>query len=90
MVSENLAREMWGTPSAAIGKRLRESPKMPWHEVVGVIQDVREKGVQEKAPEIVYWPPMMENLFGPGPAGRSQNCWRRCTNWSIWELDSFR
>jgi ABC-type antimicrobial peptide transport system permease subunit len=41
---------------------------MPWHEVIGVIQDVREKGVQEKAPEIVYWPPMMENLFGPGPA----------------------
>ena len=26
MVSENLAREMWGTPSAAIGKRLREFP----------------------------------------------------------------
>jgi predicted permease len=68
MVSENLAREMWGTPSAAIGKRLREFPKMPWHEVVGVIQDVREKGVQEKAPETVYWPPLIENLFGPGPA----------------------
>jgi predicted permease len=68
LVSENLAREMWGSPSAAIGKRLREFSKMPWHEVIGVIQDVREKGVQEKAPEIVYWPPMMENLFGPGPA----------------------
>jgi predicted permease len=68
MVSENLAREMWGTPSAAIGKRLREFPKMPWHEVIGVIQDVREKGVQETAPEIVYWPPIMENPFGPGPA----------------------
>jgi predicted permease len=68
MVSENLARDMWGTPSAAIGKRLREFPKMPWHEVVGVIQDVRENGVQEKAPEIVYWPPLMENLFGSGPA----------------------
>jgi predicted permease len=67
MVSENLACEMWGTPSAAIGKHLREFSKMPWHEVVGVIQDVREKGVQEKAPEIVYWPPMMENLSGPGP-----------------------
>jgi putative ABC transport system permease protein len=37
---------------------------MPWHEVVGVIQDVRERGVQNKAPEIVYWPPMMEYLFG--------------------------
>jgi hypothetical protein len=67
MVSENLAREMWGTPSAAIGKRLRESPKMPWHEVIGVIQDVREKGVQQTAPETVYWAPLMENPFGPGP-----------------------
>jgi predicted permease len=68
MISENLAREMWGTPSAAIGKHVREYSKMPWHEVVGVVQDVREKGVQEKAPGIVYWPPLMENLFGPGPA----------------------
>ena len=55
MVSENLAREMWGTPSAAIGKRLREFPSTPWYEVIGVVQDVRENGVQEKAPEIVYW-----------------------------------
>lgn len=68
MVSESLAREMWGTPSAAVGKRLREVPKMPWREVVGVIQDVRERGVQEKAPEIVYWPPLVENFFEPGPA----------------------
>lgn len=68
MVSENLAREMWGTPSAAVGKRLREFSKMPWHEVVGVVQDVREKGVQDTPPEIVYWPPLMENAFGPGPA----------------------
>jgi predicted permease len=64
MISENLARELWGTPSAALGKQLREFSSMPWHEVIGVIQDVREKGVQEKAPEIVYWPPMMEYLFG--------------------------
>jgi predicted permease len=64
MISENLAREMWGTPSAALGKRLREFESMPWHEVIGVVQDVRERGVQDKAPEIVYWPPMMEYLFG--------------------------
>jgi len=55
MVSENLAREMWGTASVAIGKRLREFPDTPWYEVIGVVQDVRENGVQEKAPEIVYW-----------------------------------
>ncbi len=64
MISENLARETWGTPAAAIGKQLREFSSMPWHEVIGVIQDVRERGVQDKAPEIVYWPPMMEYLFG--------------------------
>jgi predicted permease len=64
MISENLAREIWGSASAAIGEQLREFSAMPWHEVIGVIQDVRERGVQEKAPAIVYWPPMMEYLFG--------------------------
>jgi putative ABC transport system permease protein len=67
MVSENLAGEMWGASSSAIGKHLRETPTQPWHEVIGVVQDVRENGVQEKAPEIVYWPPLMKNPFAPGP-----------------------
>jgi len=40
---------------------------MPWHEVIGVVQDVPENGVQEKAPKIVYWPTMMANLYGRGP-----------------------
>jgi predicted permease len=69
MVSENLAREMWGTPSAAIGKQLTEFPSMPWHEVIGVIEDVHENGVQEKAPETVYWPSLMGDLYGPGNLG---------------------
>ena len=69
MISENLAREMWGTPSAAIGKHLREFSNMPWHEVIGVVQDVHEKGVQERAPETVYWPSLMSNLYVPGPVG---------------------
>jgi predicted permease len=73
MVSENLAREMWGTPSAAIGKRLRELPSTPWHEVIGVVQDVRENGVQEKAPEIVYW----STLQGNSP--KTEYAWRTMT-----------
>jgi predicted permease len=64
MISENLARETWGTPSAAVGRQMREFSAMSWHEVIGVVQDVREKGVQDKAPEIVYWPPMMEYRYG--------------------------
>jgi predicted permease len=67
MVSENLARELWGSPSAALGKRIREFPPMPWREVIGVIEDVHENGVHEKAPGIVYWPSMMDNIFGPSP-----------------------
>ena len=57
-VSENLARELWGTPAAAVGKQLRVSPAMPWHEVIGVVQDVRENGYYEPPPPTVYWPTM--------------------------------
>jgi predicted permease len=67
MVSENLARELWGTPSSALGKRFRTGLNALWWEVIGVIQDVRENGVDERAPAIVYWPSMLDNLYGPGP-----------------------
>lgn len=68
MISENLARQEWGGAANAIGKRLTEDLGLPWREVIGVVQDVSEKGVQEKAPETVYWPPMVENLYGKSPA----------------------
>jgi predicted permease len=67
ILSESLARELWGSPGAAIGKRFREFPNMPWHEVVGVVQDVRENGVDQSSPATVYWPSLMANLYGPGP-----------------------
>jgi predicted permease len=67
ILSESLARELWGSPSAAIGKRFRELPSMPWHEVVAVVQDVRENGVNQNSPATVYWPSMMHDLYGPGP-----------------------
>jgi predicted permease len=63
MVSENFARESWGSPSAAIGKRIRQHPKMPWQEVVGVVQDVRHNGVDEKAPATVYWTTMIVDPY---------------------------
>ncbi len=64
MVSENMARELWGTPQAAIGKQIRENNAGVWREVVGVVGDVRQDGVQEKAPSIVYWPLMLEKFSG--------------------------
>lgn len=65
MVSESLAREFWGTPSAAVGKRLRWYRFTPWQEVIGVVQGVRQNGIQEKAPDIVYWPAMRPDPFAP-------------------------
>jgi predicted permease len=59
IVSEGLARELWGSPQAAIGKRFQEYPGMPWHEVVGVVEDVRENGVDQVSPATVYWPSLM-------------------------------
>jgi predicted permease len=61
VVSENLAREEWGSAGAAIGKRMRESPGEPWYEVIGVVQDVRYDGVNVRAPAIVYWPVLVDN-----------------------------
>jgi len=67
VVSEGLARELWGEPAAALGKRVRESrPDTPgiWREVIGVVRDVHEDGVSLDAPRLVYWPVLMEGFFG--------------------------
>jgi predicted permease len=55
IVSENLAREEWGSAAAAIGKRIYQGGHT-LYQVVGVAQDVRQNGVDQPAPAIVYWP----------------------------------
>ncbi|HTS66973.1 MAG TPA: ABC transporter permease [Candidatus Acidoferrales bacterium] len=64
LVSENLAREMWGQPRAALGKRLREGTNDPWREIVGVVGDVYDDGAQKPPPSFVYWPVMMDTFWG--------------------------
>jgi len=56
IVSENLAREVWGGPREAIGRRIRPSLQHGWSEVIGVIADLRDEGLRNEAPKIVYWP----------------------------------
>jgi len=67
IVSENFARENWGSPQAAVGKRIRQFSKMPWQIIVGVAQDVRHNGVDEKTPEIIYWPAMYNSPYTQKP-----------------------
>jgi ABC-type antimicrobial peptide transport system permease subunit len=40
---------------------------MPWVEVVGVVEDVRHDGVEEKAPAIIYWPAMSQDPYTRTP-----------------------
>jgi len=35
LISENVARELWNDPRAAIGKRIRPTLKDDWREVIG-------------------------------------------------------
>jgi hypothetical protein len=63
IISENLAREWWGDPRAALGKRIREASIDPWREVVGVVENVYETGVQSKPPEFAYLPALMDRYL---------------------------
>jgi predicted permease len=61
VLSENFAREYWGSARAAIGQQIRENPTDPWSEVIGVAGDIRHDGSDKKAPTSVYWPLRSEN-----------------------------
>jgi predicted permease len=63
MVTENFAREFWNEPSAALGKRIRNTPRNPWRTIIGVVGNERDDGAAEPAPAIVYWPILMNEFW---------------------------
>jgi putative ABC transport system permease protein len=66
VISEGMARELWQDPRAAVGKRIRTTLKDDWCEVIGVVADIRDNGIQQAAPAIVYWPLLQKNFEGDG------------------------
>ncbi|HEX4808930.1 MAG TPA: ABC transporter permease [Bryobacteraceae bacterium] len=56
IVSENMARENWGEPRDALGKRIRIGGDGPWSVIVGVAENVYEDGVDQPPPGLVYFP----------------------------------
>jgi len=66
VISEDIARELAAEPAGALGKRIRLSPfpQDAWREVIGVVQSVHENGASEAAPSFVYWPVLLEDMFG--------------------------
>ena len=55
ILSENLAREMWGSPAAALGKRIREGNGV-WRDVVGVTGDIYDEGVHQRPTPTLFLP----------------------------------
>jgi putative ABC transport system permease protein len=62
MVSENLARELWGDPRLAIGKEITPNQKDPWRKVIGVVAEERSDGIQQQATPSAYYPLLMYNF----------------------------
>jgi len=64
ILSENLAREYWGEPAKAIGKRVRRTSKTDWVEVVGVVGNERQDGATKPSPAMIYWPMKVSQAIG--------------------------
>ena len=62
MVSENMAREYWGSPANALGKYIRVGTKDDWRQIVGVAGDLLDDGTNKDAPTIAYWPILMNHF----------------------------
>jgi len=62
IISENFAREYWGSAQNALGKRIRTASADDWRQIIGVVGNVHDDGVDQKAPTTVYWPLMMNNF----------------------------
>jgi predicted permease len=78
VVSENFAREYWDSPADALGKRIGTGLKEGnWNEIVGVAGNVRDDGLDQDAPTVVYWPMMQPNLWENLPGETSDISVRR-------------
>jgi len=99
IISENFAREYWHDARSALGKRIRVGGTDDWREIVGVVKDVHDDGVNQPAPTSVYWPIMMDRFEGQkemlrrgiaiairSPRAGSQNFLKEVQQ-AVWSLD---
>jgi predicted permease len=88
LISDNFAKEYWGSAQAALGKQIRSNPTEPWNEIIGVAGDIRHDGVDQKAPTSVYWPLRSSNsvaylIRGPRAGTESFSNEIRKTVWAV-------
>jgi predicted permease len=64
IISEKFAKEYWHDANGALGKKIRVASNDDWREIVGVVKDVYDDGVDQPSPSAVYWPVWRENFEG--------------------------
>jgi predicted permease len=64
IVSENFAREYWHDPTSALGKQIRATTADDWREIVGVVGNIHDEGVDKPEPTAVYWPLIQDRFDG--------------------------
>jgi predicted permease len=64
LISENFAREYWRTPADALGKRIRIRTTDDWSQIIGVVGNVHDQGMDKPARTNVYWPALQTNFWG--------------------------
>ncbi len=65
VITEDVARELAPEPAGALGQRIRLAAfdQDPWREVIGVVQSVRQDGLHQEPPPLVYWPVLVDSMF---------------------------
>jgi predicted lysophospholipase L1 biosynthesis ABC-type transport system permease subunit len=56
VISEGLAREIWGDDTDPVGHRLRFGPNAPWMPIIGVVGDARNRSLTEPSRPELYAP----------------------------------
>jgi len=74
VINDSLARHLWPGENP-IGKRLRQgaaNSQAAWREVVGVVADVKQKGLEQEPPMQVYLPLSLRNSSSVGLVVRTE------------------
>ena len=70
IISENFACEYWHDAGSALGKRIRVGNNDDWREIIGVVANTYDDGVNNDPPSSVYWPVIMNRFEGQKEALR--------------------
>lgn len=64
IVSENLAREYWRDPVSALGKQIRATSADDWREIIGVVGNIHDAGLDKPESSAIYWPRIEDRFDG--------------------------